>query len=192
MLVNRRQDLGDGADLLARLVAAWDPGIGAKMSDSLITDNVVTFLVGQETTAQALSWALYVRCFQIGRRRCAKGCAASAWGLWVRISSSSLVCWRQCFWKRCGFTRRPPALTAYRRLGLISVVRTSSLTMSRGSRQDRGMEAGKCTAVDLFGVERARRKSRDLQARSLSHRERFGRKADWLRSLVTEATWKAS
>jgi len=61
VLANRRQGLGDGADLLARLVAAQDPGTGAKMSDSLITDNVVTFLmVGQETTAQALSGALYV------------------------------------------------------------------------------------------------------------------------------------
>ena len=31
------------------------------MPDSLIIDNVVTFLmVGQETTAQALTWTLYV------------------------------------------------------------------------------------------------------------------------------------
>ena len=61
VLANRRQGLGDGVDLLARLVAARDQGSGAKMSDSLIIDNVVTFLmVGQETTAQALSWALYV------------------------------------------------------------------------------------------------------------------------------------
>jgi len=92
VLVNRRQDLGDGADLLARLVAAWDPGIGAKMSDSLITDNVVTFLVGQETTAQALSWALYVRCSRSAeegarrgapRRRGAFGCASAraAWSV---------------------------------------------------------------------------------------------------------------
>jgi len=43
------------------LVAARDQGSGAKMSDSLIIDNVVTFLmVGQETTAPALTWALYV------------------------------------------------------------------------------------------------------------------------------------
>jgi cytochrome P450 len=61
VLANRRQGRGDGADLLARLVAARDQGSGAKMSDSLIIDNVVTFLmVGQETTAQALTWALYV------------------------------------------------------------------------------------------------------------------------------------
>ena len=61
VLANRRQGRRDGADLLARLVAARDQGSGAKMSDSLIIDNVVTFLmVGQETTAQALTWALYV------------------------------------------------------------------------------------------------------------------------------------
>jgi cytochrome P450 len=60
VLANRRQGRGDGADLLSRLVAARDPGTGA-MSDSRIIDNVVTFLmVGQETTAQALTWALYV------------------------------------------------------------------------------------------------------------------------------------
>ena len=41
------------------------------MSDSLIIDNVVTFLmVGQETTAQALSWALYCSpCFRSGRTK---------------------------------------------------------------------------------------------------------------------------
>jgi cytochrome P450 len=61
VLANRRQGRGDGTDLLARLVAARDQGSGAKMSDSLIIDNVVTFLmVGQETTAPALTWALYV------------------------------------------------------------------------------------------------------------------------------------
>jgi hypothetical protein len=54
------------------------------------------------------------------------------------------------------------------------------------------MDGSKCTAVDLFGVEGARQKSREFQARSLSHLERFGGKADWLRSLVTEASWKAS
>jgi hypothetical protein len=55
-----------------------------------------------------------------------------------------------------------------------------------------GAMGGAMTAVDLFGVEGARRKSRDFQARSLSHLERFGGKADWLRNLVTEAGWKAS
>ena len=95
VLANRRQGLGDGVDLLARLVAARDQGSGAKMSDSLIIDNVVTFLmVGQETTAQALSSALYVSpCFRSGRSRFAMRCVASrAPGLWARTSSSSLAC----------------------------------------------------------------------------------------------------
>jgi hypothetical protein len=41
-------------------MAARDPGTGSKMPDSLIIDNVVIFLmVGQETTAQALT-GLYI------------------------------------------------------------------------------------------------------------------------------------
>jgi cytochrome P450 len=34
VLANRRQGLGDGADLLARLVTAQDPGTGARMSEA--------------------------------------------------------------------------------------------------------------------------------------------------------------
>ena len=61
VLANRRKDRGDDAALLGRLVSARDPGTGAAMPDSLIIDNVVTFLmVGQETTAQALTWTLYL------------------------------------------------------------------------------------------------------------------------------------
>ena len=58
--------------------------------------------------------------------------------------------------------------------------------------KERGKDAGKCTAIDLFGVEGARRKAAEFQSRSLSHLERFGAEADWLRRLVTEASWKAS
>jgi cytochrome P450 len=61
VLATRRQDRADGGELLGRLVTARDPGTGSKMPDNLIIDNVVTFLmVGQETTAQALSWTLYL------------------------------------------------------------------------------------------------------------------------------------
>lgn len=55
-----------------------------------------------------------------------------------------------------------------------------------------GMDESKLTAVDLFGVKGAREKSRELQERSLAALERFGSEADWLRCLVTEASWKAS
>jgi len=58
--------------------------------------------------------------------------------------------------------------------------------------KERGKDAGKCTAIDLFGVEGARRKASEFQSRSLSHLARFGAEADWLRQVVTEASWKAS
>ena len=58
--------------------------------------------------------------------------------------------------------------------------------------KERGKDAGKCTAIDLFGVGGARRKASEFQSRSLSHLDRFGAEADWLRQLVTEASWKAS
>ena len=58
--------------------------------------------------------------------------------------------------------------------------------------KEQGKDAAKCTAVDLFGVEGARAKALEFQARSLAHLERFGAEADWLRNLVCEASWKAS
>ena len=58
--------------------------------------------------------------------------------------------------------------------------------------KERGMDAAKLTAVDLFGVDGARRKAREFQDRSLAQLEAFGAKADWLRTLVCEASWKAS
>ncbi len=61
VLDRRRQDGGEAADLLGRLVTARDPSTGSSMPDSLIIDNVVTFLMaGHETTAQALTWTLYL------------------------------------------------------------------------------------------------------------------------------------
>jgi cytochrome P450 len=61
LLDRRRQEGGETSDLLGRLVMARDPATGASMPDSLILDNVVTFLMaGHETTAQALSWTLYL------------------------------------------------------------------------------------------------------------------------------------
>jgi hypothetical protein len=54
------------------------------------------------------------------------------------------------------------------------------------------MDIGKLTAIDLFGVDGARRRAREFQDRSLTQLEAFGPKADWLRTLVCEASWKAS
>ena len=58
--------------------------------------------------------------------------------------------------------------------------------------KDSGMDEGKRTSVDLFGVDGARARSREFQARALLHLEPFGPEADWLRTLVMEASWKAS
>ena len=58
--------------------------------------------------------------------------------------------------------------------------------------KEQGMDAAKLTAVDLFGVDGAKRKAREFQDRSLTQLEAFGPEADWLRTLVCEASWKAS
>ena len=58
--------------------------------------------------------------------------------------------------------------------------------------KEQGMDAGKLTAVDLFGVDGARRKAREFQDRSLAQLEAFGAEADWLRTLVCQASWKAN
>ena len=48
-------------DLLDKLLNAADPTTGVALSPQLVTDNLLTFLVaGHETTANALSWILYL------------------------------------------------------------------------------------------------------------------------------------
>ena len=50
-----------GGGLMARLGAARDPETGAAMSDDQIAHNLLTFAAaGHETTAKALTWALYL------------------------------------------------------------------------------------------------------------------------------------
>jgi cytochrome P450 len=56
----RRAQGGDRGDLLSMLLAAQDED-GATMSDQQIRDESMTlFLAGHETTANALSWAIYL------------------------------------------------------------------------------------------------------------------------------------
>jgi geranylgeranyl diphosphate synthase type II len=55
-----------------------------------------------------------------------------------------------------------------------------------------GMDATKWTAVDWLGIDGARLKSRDFQSTALAAIEGFGPKADWLRALVCEASYKPS
>lgn len=60
-LARGREQGAEGKNLLGRLMAATDPVSGEAMPESLIIDNLVTFLLaGHETTAQALTWTLYL------------------------------------------------------------------------------------------------------------------------------------
>ena len=151
MLASRRQDQGDDAALLARLVAARDHATGAKMSDSLIIDNVVTFLmVGQETTAQALTWTLYVLALfpewqekvreevrrVIGRR-----------ALGRETSSSSLACWRAVFME--AMRLYPPAP---------SLMRITRRPIKLGEVE---LASGATVVIPIYVVHRHRRLWRD-------------------------------
>lgn len=61
LVADRRAGAGTRNDLLARLMMAHDPESGQAMSDEQMVDNLLTFLLaGHETTARALSWALYL------------------------------------------------------------------------------------------------------------------------------------
>ena len=62
IIADRRRGGGDGDDdLLALLMGARDEETGEAMGDEQLRDEVMTlFLAGHETTANALSWALYL------------------------------------------------------------------------------------------------------------------------------------
>ncbi len=57
----RRASKTDTGDLLSMLLAAQEEGTGEGMTDAQVRDEVMTiFLAGHETTANAVSWALYL------------------------------------------------------------------------------------------------------------------------------------
>jgi cytochrome P450 len=62
LLARRRAEgLAGRQDLLARLALATDPETGQAMDEEQLIDNLLTFLgAGHETTAKALTWALYL------------------------------------------------------------------------------------------------------------------------------------
>ena len=61
IIAERRRDGGDEEDLLALLMGTRDEATGEVMGDKQLRDEVMTlFLAGHETTANALSWALYL------------------------------------------------------------------------------------------------------------------------------------
>ena len=61
-VVAARHHGGSGHDdLIARLLQGSDPETGRRMDDALLVDNIVAFLMaGYDTTALALTWALYL------------------------------------------------------------------------------------------------------------------------------------
>lgn len=57
----RRAEAATGDDLLARFLRASDAETGQSMSNELLTDNILSFLIaGFDTTAFALTWTLYL------------------------------------------------------------------------------------------------------------------------------------
>lgn len=57
----RRVTAANDDDLLARMLCAADPETGQRLSDELVVDNIVSFLMaGYDTTALALTWTLYL------------------------------------------------------------------------------------------------------------------------------------
>ena len=60
LVASRRRRAG-GDDLLGRMSRAADPDTGRTMSEALLVDNIVAFLMaGYDTTAFALTWTLYL------------------------------------------------------------------------------------------------------------------------------------
>jgi cytochrome P450 len=61
VIAERRALPADVPDLLDALIAASDPETGRAMTDAELADNLLTFVVaGHETTALALTWALWL------------------------------------------------------------------------------------------------------------------------------------
>lgn len=61
LIDERRQSGEDRGDLLSMLLLAQDEGDGTGMSDQQVRDEALTiFLAGHETTANALTWTLYL------------------------------------------------------------------------------------------------------------------------------------
>jgi len=57
--------------------------------------------------------------------------------------------------------------------------------------KQQGMDSNKTTSVDLYGLDGAQTKSMEYKERALQYLECFGHEAEWLRCLVSEASYKA-
>jgi cytochrome P450 len=61
VIARRRASPGDRGDLLSMLLASLDEDDGTGLTDAQVRDEAMTiFLAGHETTANALSWAIYL------------------------------------------------------------------------------------------------------------------------------------
>ncbi|MGI9412387.1 MAG: cytochrome P450 [Hyphomicrobiales bacterium] len=61
LIAERRPTAHQSDDILSRLISAVDPETGQTMSDVQLADNLLAFLLaGYDTTATALTWALYL------------------------------------------------------------------------------------------------------------------------------------
>ena len=95
-------------DLLTLLIAAKDPETGAGLPDASIRANIVTFIMaGHETTANGLTWTLYLLSQSPEWRERAesgsgRGCSIRKRRLPSRNAKSCAPCSR----RRCVFTRR--------------------------------------------------------------------------------------
>lgn len=60
VVAERKRNPSDRKDLLAAMLEGVDPQTGEKLTDSSVTDQLITFLIaGHETTAGTLSFAFY-------------------------------------------------------------------------------------------------------------------------------------
>ena len=53
-----------------------------------------------------------------------------------------------------------------------------------------GKDADKMTAIDLYGIEGAKQRATQMQNNAIDRLAEFGPRAEWLRTLISEASWK--
>ena len=56
--------------------------------------------------------------------------------------------------------------------------------------KEAGKDEDKCNSIDLHGIEGARLRARQLQDEGCALLKKFGPRAEWLRVLIQEASWK--
>ena len=91
IVTQRRREANPPEDLLTSLIQARDPDSGASMNDEQICDELGTFmLAGHETTANTLTWALYLLSLHPDQRRRLEADLAHPSGVCERIVLEAL------------------------------------------------------------------------------------------------------